>query len=540
MSSEDLARLRAHLARSDARQLSFVSPVPEEVSLVDGIRAVGMRGHALALVDLSGADLLDRDLDTATWRQRVVGDVGGDDLAAQLDRAVYLGLGAVRWPLQDDPGRLRLFAELVQRSDTHVWLQVPWDEDGWSRFDAARRFLGHHRQIHVALDVRGDPPEEDVVRRWCAEPVEALVAEVAHEALAPLFRSVAERVIVDGSGLEPALAAVHRAAWADVPERERHAAGFAADAIVPVEPLGDDLPSETYELIESDDVKYRAYREAMTQVLAERKRALVAVVGAGRGGLVHEVVGATQRTGADVRLLALEKNPGAVRTLKARNDREWNGSVEVIDADMRDWSPPEPLDVVVSELLGGFGDNELSPECLAPVERHLAEGAVMVPGAYTSYVAPVHAAPMSMAVTNREHMHTVAMDRARLLAEPGACFTFAHPGDHAFEQDVHLSFELEATGVLHGFAGFFEATLFGDVTLSIHPTTHTPRMRSWTPVFFPLRDPPTVAAKERIDVTFYRRGRRNRVWYEWVITGPALGRLHNAGGGAFSMRSEVF
>ena len=36
----------------------------------------------------------------------------------------------------------------------------------------------------------------------------------------------------------------------------------------------------------------------------------------------------------------------------------------VVAADMRRWDAPERADILVSELLGSFGDNELSPECL--------------------------------------------------------------------------------------------------------------------------------------------------------------------------------
>ena len=46
---------------------------------------------------------------------------------------------------------------------------------------------------------------------------------------------------------------------------------------------------------------------------------------------------------------------------------EWKEQVEVIPGDMRYWKPPQPADLVVSELLGSFGDNELSPECLDPL-----------------------------------------------------------------------------------------------------------------------------------------------------------------------------
>ena len=43
--------------------------------------------------------------------------------------------------------------------------------------------------------------------------------------------------------------------------------------------------------------------------------------------------------------------------------------------------------------------------------------------------------------------------------------------------------------VCHGFAGYFDAKLYNDVHLSIHPPTHTPNMFSWFPIYFPLREP---------------------------------------------------
>jgi protein arginine N-methyltransferase 5 len=38
---------------------------------------------------------------------------------------------------------------------------------------------------------------------------------------------------------------------------------------------------------------------------------------------------------------------------------------------MRDWNSPEMADILVSELLGSFGDNELSPECLDGAQKFL-------------------------------------------------------------------------------------------------------------------------------------------------------------------------
>lgn len=38
---------------------------------------------------------------------------------------------------------------------------------------------------------------------------------------------------------------------------------------------------------------------------------------------------------------------------------------------MRTFKPPEKADIIVSELLGSFGDNELSPECIDGAIRWL-------------------------------------------------------------------------------------------------------------------------------------------------------------------------
>lgn len=43
----------------------------------------------------------------------------------------------------------------------------------------------------------------------------------------------------------------------------------------------------------------------------------------------------------------------------------------VVSSDMREWVAPEKADIIVSELLGSFADNELSPECLDGAQHFL-------------------------------------------------------------------------------------------------------------------------------------------------------------------------
>ena len=65
-------------------------------------------------------------------------------------------------------------------------------------------------------------------------------------------------------------------------------------------------------------------------------------------------------------------------SLQGRKAREWGSSVKLITGDMRRVEVPEPVDILVSELLGSFGDNELSPECLDGAMRFLKRKYVRV------------------------------------------------------------------------------------------------------------------------------------------------------------------
>ena len=53
-----------------------------------------------------------------------------------------------------------------------------------------------------------------------------------------------------------------------------------------------------------------------------------------------------------------------------------------------------------------------------------------------------------------------------------------------------LTFHIPHAGVLHGLAGYFEAVLYGDIGLSIHPDRKeniSKDMLSWFPLLFPLK-----------------------------------------------------
>ena len=106
---------------------------------------------------------------------------------------------------------------------------------------------------------------------------------------------------------------------------------------------------------------------------------VVMYFGAGRGPLIRRALAAAKRTEANIKVIALDKNPNAIVTLRnmitdeGLEDRVALVAVEELQGD-----------ILMSELLGSFGDNELSPECLIPTEKFLKPGGIYMPYSYTN------------------------------------------------------------------------------------------------------------------------------------------------------------
>ncbi|KAF2832771.1 Skb1 methyltransferase [Ophiobolus disseminans] len=189
---------------------------------------------------------------------------------------------------------------------------------------------------------------------------------------------------------------------------ERFGGGFQDYLQSPLQPLTDNLESITYEVFEKDPIKYAWYERAIAQALGdwhEQHRTtssggsavVIAVVGSGRGPLVTRALNASASSGVPVRIYAIEKNPNAYVLLQRHNVQTWGGRVTVVKTDMRAWKGPTladgtfgKVDILVSELLGSFADNELSPECLDGVQHVLnPDHGISIPSSYTAHFTPI-------------------------------------------------------------------------------------------------------------------------------------------------------
>jgi len=336
------------------------------------------------------------------------------------------------------------------------------------------------------------------------------------------------------------------------------------------------------------DQYLRAIRFALIDWRDEGKRAsgadgriVVAVVGAGRGPLINRALEASESTGVPIEMWAIEKNPNAFVLLQRHNEETWGNRVNLVQSDMRSWKGPSrqetqpapqstgytgqwppprdddgnataagfncpppnptvaaaapvldppthyPVDIIVSELLGSFADNELSPECLDGILPLLNPTyGISIPRSYTAYLTPIAAPKLHADIASRAQNDSTAPDTPYVVmlhaidylsttSRPSTtsssdcvptpvpnilqAWSFSHGPMEPLpaastnkhnERHARLCFNLRDRAVCHGLAGYFEAVLYPGAELSTNPLTmdgKSPGMMSWFPIYFPLK-----------------------------------------------------
>ena len=481
---------------------------------------------------------------------------------------------------------LHFYAELIARQlqktvyeGFHFWIKTPWTNAGWALWNELRNSIGDHakNRLHVILDLGSltdaDAQWDEKLARWYGESIQAVALPTSlfqagprglvltpaiQEICRHFFRYPEIKWLIEG--------ACHNgypySAYRDHLESIKNTAPltelelFLCESVDylqrPMQPLQDQLHSSNYELFEKDPVKYAQYEKAIRRALTERhndsKTVTLMVLGAGRGPLVDAAIRAAQGLPCKLKLVVIEKNPPAVVTLKHRARDDWAGfEVTIVETDMRAWEGKDRADIIVSELLGSWGDNELSPECLDGAQHLLKDDGISIPCSYTSYITPItsarlHAYTAAQApflfpdIGNRkflESTYVVLMGSYFKLAIEAPCFTFEHPNPGLGSNERHAACTFTMPDglshcIVHGFRGTFDCTLYKDIHISIADAHYSDGMFCWFPLYIPLERPLVLKGGEEIEVLVWRRLSRTKVWYEWAVKGHT--HIHNFGG----------
>lgn len=453
----------------------------------------------------------------------------------------------------------------------------------WDVWNTIRQLCGYNPNLSVALQVHKQAPKGYVLSRWFTEPVSMLIISsstfvpnpkgfpVLPKAIQNLFFQFFKKkpfIILEDpynsqfTGGDSAFLLYLRHLYHIKPKQtacEEFATGYADLLQAPLQPLMDNLESSTYEVFERDPVKYNQYEKAIFHALLDRpnKELVIAVVGAGRGPLVDRALKAAATADREVVVYAIEKNDSAYVYLHRRQLEEWGDKVKIIKGDMRSWKPPTYISIIVSELLGSIGDNELSPECLDGAQAILdPKNGVMIPSAYSAHITPMMSpklysaacsigktspnlpntgigmgAPVSsVAAKTNANLHTpyvVMLQQVDRVSDSiQLSWRFKHPSFNVLPNNQHNArsfketFHVAHKCVLHGIAGYFETVLYKDIQLSTNPDTMEEKskdMISWFPMWFPLSEPMYLLDDSEIDISFWRLTDGRKVWYEWAV-----------------------
>ncbi|KAI8128806.1 Protein arginine N-methyltransferase 5 [Lucilia cuprina] len=451
-------------------------------------------------------------------------------------------------------------------------------EDSWHWWNDFRRAADFNPKLKVVLELNeGERPDKNVIYRWLGEPVEAIilpstmfirnrfncpVLPKAWQEVVKLFVQANVNIILSTYNDE-----FHLGFYTEylINFRETHKDSHPLQSYedvleIPLQPLYDNLDCYTYEIFEKDPVKYKLYQDAIEAALKDRvkedeieeKLTIIMVLGAGRGPLVRSALNAAKNTNRKVRVYIIEKNPNAIRTLTAIAKKLWhNNDVHIFSKDMREFSPPEKADILVSELLGSFGDNELSPECLDCAQKLLKPDGISIPCKSVSFINPIMSSKLYNAVrqvarhepfarekqstyhTHAESGYVVLLKNIYNIDETKALFEFVHPNRETVIDNSRykiLKFNVELDCVLTGIAGYFECVLYNDIIISINPSTHTKGMASWFPMYFPFSEPMDVKKGQTIEIHFWRCVSKQKIWYQWCLASPFTTHIHNLDG----------
>lgn len=587
-SGDELRNLKVTLQKSSCQDNFDFLAIP--------LAAAGGQGKGANFQPSVDSDLV---LKSVQWNSSIVGFVSDclipdsassaveaqhqtECLVTELRWAVHLGIRGIFLPRITSASCCRyacvinemLLGGLVDGEDMALTLRCSPTNAGWQAWNRFRTLCDHHGKLHVALEfekLTTKPLEtfDRELERWRGEPVRYVIlpsnvfipnaqgfpvlSKHYKALLLCLFRHNVKIILREPDATCQQRNYIARLFQGLPPLSQCETFGHThRDCLqAPLQPLSDNLESETYELFEQDPVKYSQYQEAVLRFLTHRKDAgrqqpyYIMVVGAGRGPLVAASLKAAERANVSVQVWAVEKNPNAVHTLRhrRRSDEGWQ-NVEVIAEDMRTWQAPRKADLLVSELLGSFGDNELSPECLDGAQRFLAEDGVSIPTSYTSYLTPVSTHKLWDECRAAEKLESLETGYVVNLHEAfypcgsiKECFTYKHPNWNLESNDrfCEVSFEADIDALMHGFAGYFDCDLYDGITISINPDTFSTGMFSWFPLYIPLRTPLAIRNGDSIKSSWWRRHAGAKAWYEWALTEPCATPLQNPGGRSWSM-----
>jgi precorrin-6B methylase 2 len=294
---------------------------------------------------------------------------------------------------------------------------------------------------------------------------------------------------------------------------------------------------EVHRTMIRDRIRTESFKRAIDSVV--RPGDVVLDFGAGSG--ILSVLAA--RAGA-ARVYAVEQTTMAVLAQELAFANGFGETVRVMQGDVMEIEPPEQVDVIVSEWLGGFGiDEGMLVPLIAARDRWLKPEGIMIPSTVTAWIALVHDAYLKdMVDFLRDNPYGVDLEElvAKTLNEIHYSGSFRHLalGDRRSEpaplwttdaglitleqagapHEAEVVLSVRERGMANALALWFGAELAPGIALSVGPgdlPTHWGMTTA--PLSSPVELPPETVVHARVRTT---PARPVGTWTSWAFALP--------------------
>lgn len=294
--------------------------------------------------------------------------------------------------------------------------------------------------------------------------------------------------------------------------------------INPLHPLTDNLDLQVYQAFHLDSNKYQRYDNAIELAIQDLKQKYtrplnILIIGPGMGDLIDMVLKYYPFA------TAIEKNPKVSDHLMANNKTKWDNKVRLIFDDVRNISDciSNKYDLVISEMLGSFGCNELFPEILQNIEAE-----IMIPSSVTACLAPINC-PLITPDVKQPFLNNLTNYYQLCEVQELWEWDYQSSNLNLNNRTSSLIMTTEVSGTINALMGVFYANLYGNYTITNEKIYNEQLYcKSWFPMVFPITE---INVSEGQEVTIeFSRVSNLKVSYVWSVNGVRYNE-----GGEFSM-----
>ncbi|MFC1696811.1 methyltransferase domain-containing protein [Nanoarchaeota archaeon] len=265
---------------------------------------------------------------------------------------------------------------------------------------------------------------------------------------------------------------------------------------------------QVHELMLSDSVRVQNFKDAIYKNV--HKGYVVLDMGAGTGILSFFAV---QAGASKVYAIEPTKTIALARDIARKNNLE--DKIIFINSDIKSAKIPEQVDCIISEWMGIFGLQEnLLPNVAYARKNFLKENGIILPNEVKLFLVPIENqelhyqyicrwndfygfdfSPFALQQSKEIILSDISIDA--FLSIPTSIITIDVENDFSSEYNLEIEYQTQRKGLCHGFAGWFQANFYGDISLDTSPNKS---LTHWQQRYLPIINPVEVDNQDTIRV----------------------------------------